>query len=91
MTNSEQFFNNPSDKPNLAEKTLAILKMHQNKKQASHGGQREKSPDKPIQHSNPQKFKVLRKKPRVEVREYMLAKGLQPSPLEFYKLVVNDS
>jgi hypothetical protein len=38
MTNSEQFFNNPSDKPNLAEKTLAILKMHQNKKQASHGG-----------------------------------------------------
>ena len=91
MTNTDQFFNNPSDKPNLAEKTLAILKMHQNKKKASHGDQRDESRDKPIQQSNPPKFKVVRKKPRVEVREYMLAKGLQPSPLEFYKLVVNDS
>jgi hypothetical protein len=49
MTNTDQFFNNSSDKPNLAEKTLAILKMHQNKKQASHEGKRDESRDKPLQ------------------------------------------
>jgi hypothetical protein len=49
LINADQFFNNPSEKPNLAEKTLAILKMHQNKKQASRGDQKDESPDKPIQ------------------------------------------
>ena len=33
---------------------------------------------------------MVQRKGKIEVRDYMLAKGLNPSPLDFYKLVSND-
>ncbi len=32
----------------------------------------------------------INRKRKIEVRDYMLAKGLSPTPLNFYKLVTND-
>jgi hypothetical protein len=33
---------------------------------------------------------VLNKKRKIEVRDYMIAKGLKPTPIDFFKLVSND-
>lgn len=33
---------------------------------------------------------VIQRNRKIEVREYMIAKGLNPTPLDFYKLVSND-
>ena len=33
---------------------------------------------------------VLNKKRKIEVRDYMIAKRLKPTPIDFFKLVSND-
>ncbi len=37
-----------------------------------------------------QKVKLKKKPKKIEVRDYMLARGLQPTPLEFYKMLINS-
>jgi hypothetical protein len=33
---------------------------------------------------------VMQRNRKIEVRDYLLAMGLNPTPLDFYKLVSND-